>query len=233
MEYNCGKFLNQYVERSHIKPSYNQNAVKAMVIVESRCSYWLPLVIRNAVDKLPGWNLYVMGNRQVIEFVRKEVGGTFIPILFECPKITIPIYNEIMLSHDFWNKFAERHVLVFQLDCILLREPTEEMLRWDYIGPLCGELHPKRFIMNGGLSLRNKTAMVMACQMLNEQERKEPEDVALCLCMRRNPMFVLPSMRDCEDFGFESLGNERTVVGIHGTDKYYSNLYQKLFDSIK
>ena len=234
MEFHCGRYLSKYVDRGDIKPSYNQNSNKAMVIVESRCGYWLPLVIRNAVDKLPGWNLYVVGKSNVIEFVQREVGGRFIPMVLDVPgNITIPIYNQILMDHTFWQRFAEKHILVFQMDCIILREPTGQMLMWDYIGPLCGEMREDRFIMNGGLSLRNKTSMVMACQMFTEEERKKPEDVAFTECMRRNPMFVLPGMKECNDFGLESMGNHETIVGIHGTDKYYTDIYEKLFANVK
>ena len=234
MEFHCGTFLSKYADRNDIKPSYNQNSNKAMVIVESRCGYWLPLVIRNAVDKLPDWNLYVVGKRNVIEFVQARVGGTFIPILVDVPgNITIPIYNQIMMDHTFWQRFHEKHVLVFQMDCIILREPMEKMLKWDYIGPVCGELTEKKFIMNGGLSLRNKTSMVMACQMLTAEERTKPEDVAFTECMRRNKMFRLPTMEECNEFGLESIGKIETIVGIHGTDKYYTGIYENLFATVK
>ena len=236
MEYNCGKFLNKYVDRSDIQASYNHQGSKAMVIVETRCGYWLPLVIRNAIDKLPGWNLYVVGPKSVIEFIKEQVGGVFIPVVLDVKKMNIAMYNYLLMDASFWKKFREDHILIFQMDCLLLREPSDDMLEWDYIGPLCGTLSESEFIMNGGLSLRKKDAMVKACETFTDEERKLPEDVAFTRCMRRQKDFSLPTMNSCYKFGIESLGDIDTAVGIHGTDKYYgteSGMYEKLFATDK
>jgi len=225
MEYNCGEYLSRYTSRDDLKASYNHNGNKAMVIVETRCGYWLPLVIRNAIDKLPGWNLYVVGPRSVIDFVKGKVGGTFIPVILDVEHMTVSMYSQLLMDGSFWSKFREDHILIFQMDCILLREPQDHMLSWDFVGPLCGQLSEGNFIMNGGLSLRKRKAMVTACGLFNRDELKLPEDVAFTLCMRRNRVFNLPSMSDCHDFGIETLGNIETAIGIHGTDKYYTKNY--------
>jgi len=86
--------------------------------------------------------------------------------------------------------------------------------------------------MNGGLSLRKKDAMIKACETFTDEERKLPEDVAFTKCMRRQKDFSLPTMSNCFKFGIETLGDIDTVVGIHGTDKYYgvgTGMYEKLF----
>jgi len=236
MEYNCGKFLNRYVDRSDIQASYNHQGLKAMVIAETRRGYWLPLVIRNALDRLPGWNLYVVGSRKVVDFVKEHVGGTFVPIVLDVDNMNIAMYNYLLMSASFWKKFREEHILIFQMDCLLLREPSEDMLEWDYIGPLCGTLSEPEFIMNGGLSLRKRDAMVKACETFTEEERKLPEDVAFTKCMRRQKEFKLPTINNCFKFGIETLGDIDTAVGIHGTDKYYGSgtgMYEKLFATDK
>jgi hypothetical protein len=236
MEYNCGKFLNKYVDRSDIQASYNHHGSKAMVIVETRCGYWLPLVVRNAIDRLPNWNLYVVGPMKVINFIKEQVGGTFIPIVLDVEVMNIAMYNYLLMDSSFWKKFREQHILIFQMDCLLLREPSYDMLEWDYVGPLCGTLSESEFIMNGGLSLRKKDAMIKACETFTEDEKKLPEDVAFTKCMRRQKTFNLPNMNICYKFAIESLGDIDTAVGIHGTDKYYGSgtgIYEKLFATDK
>ena len=125
------------------------------------------------------------------------------------------MYNYLLMGASFWKKIREEHILIFQMDCLLLREPSEDMLEWDYIGPLCGALSETEFIMNGGLSLRNKYAMIKACESFNEEERKLQEDVAFTKCMRRQTSFNLPTMNACYKFWIESLGDIDTAVGIH------------------
>jgi hypothetical protein len=150
--------------------------------------------------------------------------------------MNIAMYNYLLMDASFWKKFREDHVLIFQMDCLLLREPSDDMLEWDYIGPLCGTLSESEFIMNGGLSLRKKDAMIKACETFTNEERKLPEDVAFTRCMRRQKDFSLPTMNSCYKFGIESLGDIDTAVGIHGTDKYYgteSGMYEKLFATDK
>ena len=39
--------------------------------------------------------------------------------------------------------------------------------------------------------------------------------------LRNNNLYKFPTWKDCMNFSIESIGNIDTVLGVHGTDKYY------------
>ena len=210
----------------------------ALVIVETRALPHLPHVIASAVRTHPGWHLYVYAPLPVHEFLEQggSLGsGVYTKVTLEPIPMTPAHYSKLLLSREFWDVIQEEHVLVFQSDCAVVRPTPPDFMRYDYIGAVCGLLLPSRFVMNGGLSLRRRSAMLRAILMMTEIEAEEPEDVAFMLTMRRNsPAFVMPTMDECDDFAIESQGNPLTAVGVHGTDKNYAppSLLAELFDAL-
>ena len=225
MEINCGRYLLRYLDRHDIKPKHDKYSNKCMVIIDTRCSFWLPLVIRNFVDKLPGWNLYFFGPDIVNHFIQEEVGGEYTFIPFRVKKITKDMYNRLLKKEGFWKKIKEEHILIFQIDSLLIRGIPDNLLKYDYIGAVCGYFDESRFIMNGGLSLRKRSSIIKACALMTEIEKNQPEDVAFTSCMRRLSFFRLPTREECNNFSIESTGNYGECIGIHGTDKYYNESY--------
>jgi Protein of unknown function (DUF5672) len=193
---------------------------KALAIVETRPLPHLPHVIASAVDANPGWRLYVFAPPAVHDFLAPYVTG-YARVTLDRDDMTTQDYSALLTTPDFWTVFREEHVLLFQADCVLVRAVPPRCLDFAYIGALCGHLTPRDFVMNGGLSLRRTSAMLRAVGLMDEDLRRQPEDVAFCTVLRRHG-FNLPSMRDCDDFAIESQGNPRTAVGMHGTDKGYA-----------
>ena len=198
----------------------------ALVIVETRCLPHLPSVIASAVRQHPGWHLYVYAPSAVHDFGERSgclAGGQYTKVTLEPAAMTTASYSKLLLSREFWDVCREEHILVFQADTVVFRPVPQELMRYDYVGAVCGEPLPSKFIMNGGLSLRRRSAMVRAIMLMTDEEAREPEDVAFMLAMRRNPAaFTLPTMQVCDDFFIESRGNPRTAIGVHGTDKLYA-----------
>lgn len=204
---------------------------RALLIVETRPSFFLPHVIATAVRTHPGWALYVAGTPAVHEFLRSHCANyedvTRIT-LDSPPRMTTAQYSHLLLSRRLWDLIREEHVLVFQSDCVLVRRCPDRMLAYDFVGAVCGTVDPDTFVMNGGLSVRRRSAMVRAIDLLARRLEllhlsDKPEDVAFCEIMRAHPSdFCLPSMRECMEFAIESVGDPRTAVGMHGTDKYYA-----------
>ena len=166
--------------------------------------------------------MYVYGSPAVHAMLDGAVTG-HTRVTLDCATMTSAQYSHLLMSDDFWAVIREEHVLVFQTDSAIVRPVPDAALRWDYIGALCGELHPDRFVMNGGLSLRRRSAMLRAIALLTDGDRDAPEDVAFCRVMRAaGANFALPSMAECDAFAVESQGDPSTAIGLHGTDKYYA-----------
>lgn len=197
---------------------------KALVIVESRPSFFLPHVVASFVRRHPDWRLYVFGTPAVHALLSTHCNDYTHVTQVNLPpgRLTVAGYSRMLMSERFWETVREEHVLVFQADCVCVRGTHTKFLRYDYVGAVCGMLHPDRFVMNGGLSLRRRSAMLRAVGMLTVEAREKPEDVAFTETMRACKEFVLPDMEECSRFAIESLGNPGTVIGMHGTDKYYA-----------
>lgn len=202
---------------------------RALLIVETRPSYFLPHVVSSAVRAHPGWALYVVGTPAVhalLESHCENYGRVTRVTLDAPPRMTVQHYSRLMMSRQLWDLVAEEHVLVFQSDCVLVRGCADEMLHYDFVGAVCGTMHPREFIMNGGLSLRRRSAMLRAIDLIRRHHPElldEAEDVGLCKVMRAHASeFTLPSLETCMEFAIESAGNPAAAVGLHGTDKYYA-----------
>jgi hypothetical protein len=227
--YNTPLSSTQQQKDKEQKPIKNT----AAVIVETRPSIWLLLVMRNVQDKLgEQCNLYLVAPESVHNFIQHmepDLQYAAIHLDGAPSKITVDQYSSLLLREEFWTMFTnEEYVFIYQTDCIVVRPLPNWAYHYDFIGPVCGSLSENSFIINGGLSLRNKNAMIQACRALTEEERALPEDVAFCTCLRRlqkqtqGSPITLPTMKECSEFGIESVGNVQTCVGLHGTDKYYT-----------
>lgn len=197
---------------------------KALVVVESRPSFFLPHVVASFVKHHPDWRLYVFGTPAVHALLGSRCNNyaNVRQVELATQRLTIEGYNRMLMSEEFWGLIREEHVLVFQADCVCVRGTPSRFLRYDYVGPVCGTLHPDQFVMNGGLSLRRRSAMLRAVRSLTPDARRKPEDVAFTETMRASGDFVLPGMEECNEFAIESIGNPDTAIGMHGTDKYYA-----------
>lgn len=202
-------------------------ADKALVVVETRPLQSLARVIATAVRTHPGWHLYVFGTPEVHAMVQAAcMDYTKVTrVSLRSGMMTTHDYSRLLMSPGFWDIIKQEHVLIFQNDCVLFRTCPAKYFAYDYVGAVCGVMDPDLFVMNGGLSLRRRSAMVQAVKLLHDHHPElldQPEDVAFCGVMRQYPFFTLPSMEQCNRFAIESVGNPYTVIGMHGIDKGYA-----------
>jgi hypothetical protein len=189
----------------------------------------MPYVIANACTVF-GYALYVVGSQAVLDLVCSTIKGDYKTVLLDENNMTTQQYSQLLYSKPFWELFEQENILVFQSDCILFRPIDPEFFEFDFIGALCGDLSEHHFVINGGLSLRTKSGMLTALEHVTSDDmRSRPEDVVFTRIMRNNPdVFKLPKIRDCYKFAIESIGDIRSAIGFHGTDKYYTDAAQVL-----
>lgn len=226
MEFTLGSYLLSTSQLPfHVHPD---SPNKALLIVETRPSFFLPYVVESAVRSHPGWKLYVIGTEAVHRLLESSCANYahcergVLPLK---SRLTVPMYSYMMMSHKLWDLVDEEHILVFQSDCVIVRTTPTSYLKFDYVGAACKTREGEEFVINGGLSLRRKSAMKRAIDLMNAEHPdllKLPEDEAFSAVMRAHPdKFALPTREECNDFAIESWGNPAKAVGIHGTDKYY------------
>lgn len=220
MEHKFGEYLvSNYWGKPCIHKNLDENT-RVAVIVETRDAFFLPLVIANAVDKLgTHWNLHVIAPSQVLESLHDSLPQCeFASTKLGCPtKITTRQYSALLRKRSFWNRIREGTILIFQLDVVLLRGVPSWAEAYDYIGAPCGSLD-SNFVINGGLSLRSKSAMLQLCGDESMTE-SEPEDIYFTRELR-NAGATLPSIRDAVRFACESI-YDKECCGVHGTCHYF------------
>ena len=193
-----------------------------MIVVETRPNVWFPLVIKNIIDKLPGWKIYIIGSKISISYLQEVVEHQLNYIVLPSEHLSVKEYNKMMLSERFWETFQEEHLLIAQPDCFIIREPMAKHYQYPLIGAVCFSTQEDTFIMNGGLSLRKKSAMLKICSEILNGNEADPEDVVFTNAIRMHKMGI-PTIADCNSFAIESFGNISTAIGVHGTDKNYLN----------
>lgn len=220
IEINCQNYLNKYLDKK-ISYSHKENSKNLMLIIETRLSLNLILVIKNAIEKLPNFNLMLMSTKPVIEYVKNEFGNIPYTAVINKSKINLLEYSDLLRSPLLWNSIREERVLVFQSDSLILRNISDsEFPSLSMLGAVCVDFENQdKFIMNGGFSFRDKKLMKELCK--NKIITSKIEDIFFTEQIRKFYPELLPTMNECNDFAIESIGNKLKVKGIHGTDKYY------------
>lgn len=149
--------------------------------------------------------------------------------------------NAMLLSRDFWEEKKEEHILIFQRDTICCKPLDPDFLEYDFVGAPCGPLqlmggYIVGFDMNGGLSLRRRSAMIKALE--DGPPRGMPEDVFFTRRLRqlsprleaRVPCFDIAARFSVET---EACYREQPF-GVHGTDKFYmtDEMVTKIIDRV-
>lgn len=212
MNYDVGVYLEKFRNLPAVPHVNSPENSRIAVIIEPRKAYFLSLVIRNFMSILKGWNLCVIDGENNHDWVTDQLQGwQFQHIKLDIANMTTTFYSALLKSSSFWNIFKEEHILIFQLDTVLLRDIPLYLLQYDMVGAPCGDL--RNFVMNGGLSLRKKSAML---SVINKNfHPSEIEDIFFSKYVKK------PSIEVCEVFVENYVKDEKTVIGIHGTDKPY------------
>ena len=248
MENLLGSYLASFRDNSHphtptppppLKKKLPSPGVKwALCIAETRPSYWLPLVIRNAQYHFPGVPLIVIAPQPIAHWLsRQHITVDFHIVWKNVPaRASAETFSKLMLSSSLWEELSSLHVdyvLTFQTDCVFVRGsgegfPDEKACSVDFLGAPCGNIGSsgEAFVIYGGRAWRNVKAHARAVSLMKPTdvlflERYRPEDVVFTETFRSNN-FKLPTFHHCLTFALESYGDPSSVIGIHGTDKYYA-----------
>jgi hypothetical protein len=123
-----------------------------------------------------GWNFLIVSAEEHRKNIHDRFPHAFFkPIEAELlhrddknmPQLTIENYNRIFMSSKFWSEIPGEYIAVFQRDCIMYRMFEEYWpLKYDFAGAYFWTLETsqQQGVINGGFSLRNRTAMVNICK---------------------------------------------------------------------
>lgn len=144
------------------------------VIVEPRNHEYLLTVINNIVrnTNTPIHIFHSSLNETILKTT--FIGPRFIFNKLPQNNLTIPQYNMLLTSLNFWNKINGENILIFQTDSCLVRHINtfdfKNYLNYGFIGAPCRTRH--EFYQNGGFSIRKKSLMIKAINNYNKYYNK-------------------------------------------------------------
>lgn len=166
----AGKNLEQN-NQIHVDDLARDNVA---VIVEPRKHPLLIPIIRTVMALLDdSWNLTVFHGTENAEYIRKGLPGwRFRMISMGVPNISADEHNKLLITTKFWEAIKEENLLIFQTDSCLLRRGVESFIGNNFIGAETlnpYELTPGGVGLNGGLSLRKRSAMLKTSKVPTEK----------------------------------------------------------------
>ena len=163
-------------------PSYLQplptnnlpNKNKMAVIIDPRYDDLMEAVILNFMHFMvpEGWVFTIASAEQYKEQIMQRFPQTLFmqidnSLIYydenKIPNISIDNYNKLLCSSEFWNMIPCNQIAIFQKDCIMYRMiPEDWIYKYDYSGAFwyTDETSLANGVINGGFSIRNKTAML-------------------------------------------------------------------------
>ncbi len=222
MLYPYAEFLIDF-ERKHAE-LVHQNCpenTRAAVLLETRPNFFLPKVIRNVMYFLgPRWNLHILCGEDSHGYLQEALRGWDVGIT-KIPGVGIFLSREdqraIKMSPEFWMRFRESRLLIFETDSLLSGHNVEDFADFDFVGAPCGQ-PDEEYVANGGLSLRTRQVM-LDCLAHFAPEPGIREDIFFTNAVR-DLGAAMPDFETATRFSVESWYTAHPV-GVHGTDKYY------------
>ena len=101
IEINCQNYLNNYLSKKFVY-HHKENCKNLMLILDTRLSLALILVIKNAIDKMPNFNLMLISTKETINFIENIFGKISYKVEINKSKINLEEYSKILLDQNIW-----------------------------------------------------------------------------------------------------------------------------------
>jgi len=207
--------IKDLADKVRDKEIIRSNPNKVAVIIEPRDHEVLTdlLVWMTYLLSPKGWKIIVYcGNsnahRVPYDFIEKRN--------LNKDNLTIPEYNNLLTSSVFWKSMPYENVLIFQTDSVIIDPNLDEFLKYDYVGaPWKKNMKwlPKKkpglffsskidkYVGNGGLSLRRKSAMLRAINSVSYNGTNED----IFYSIHCSLFLSIPSTEIASQFSVESV----------------------------
>lgn len=197
---------------------------KGAVIVETRVVPDLFEIIQGGHMKfIPlDWGLTLFLSEQNKHLLKREMfeGRNVEIIILPFDNFSVDDYNNLLTCRDFYECLDYDIFLVFQTDSRLLKNGIEDFLDYDFIGaPIYHIPFPA---MNGGLSIRNKIAMLNIIDKFPYKGVGIDGNEDTFICKRLNMInSKLPTKEVAQTFSVETIFGLNSL-GTHAIEKWLS-----------
>lgn len=195
------------------------------IIVEPRQHKALVFVLENFLENLSHeWNVIIFhGNKNetfldnIIKNNLSSYKSRIKKINLKVDNLTITDYNNLLVSHEFYNYIPTEVFLVFQTDTVICEEYKgliNNFIQYDYVGAPWIDYN-NNCIGNGGLSLRRKSKMLEIIDTCPYNGSNEDVYFVNCDKVKLN----IPSIEKANTFSIETIFNDKSF-GVHKTWNY-------------
>ena len=184
----------------------NVTASNTVILVDNRPNILSVLsILFTLVNLNDTWTCNIVTSTKARDYYADLLGDLVTihtaPEFSNCVKFDIDLYNDILKSERFWDKFSDyEKCLIVQDDGVLLRKGIENFLHFDYIGAPWVDVNENEYIKNninrelvgnGGFSLRTISLMKKICKECVDEKNwlffhnlnNIPEDVYFVKCV--------------------------------------------------
>lgn len=201
-------------------------AENCVILVERRVHENLEFVLKNAAYFCRGWSLCVVCSDINIEYCRKIAGKNAAFITFVVAFRGLATrdtgrkeFSDLMKNAEFYAGMPWKHLLFIQEDSYFRRDVPESIFQYDFVAsPAYWDITA----MVGGISFRNRDAMIRVCREFQETISWEDcffDKGTKALGLRR------PEFEDALDYFCESCFSENPVA-CHQWWTYFSVDFQ-------
>ena len=145
---------------------------KCILLIERRIHENLEFCIKNAAYFGRDWTLAIICSRTNLEYIKTIVGKhilnvVILPFFKDNPgrDQARDEYNQMLMDPSFYKSLPWKNIITMQTDSYFRRQIPPDVLNYDYIAaPASWDMGS----MVGGLSYRNRDAMIRICQEFKE-----------------------------------------------------------------
>lgn len=188
------------------------------IIIEPRKHKALYFVLNNFLNNLSNaWKIIIFHGNKNEDYVKNIINKKLIKfknrislINLKVDNLTIQEYSNLLKTKDFYKNIPTETFLVFQTDSMILKKHKNlinNFLKYDYVGAPCTTKKYKKYIGNGGLSLRKKSKMLKVIK--KKGKNNEIEDVYFS-----NSFVNKPTIQEAKLFSVEQRFSLRSF-GCH------------------
>lgn len=163
--------------------SFPVESDKCAVLIDDSDSPHLEFVIRQTLRCLDNtWCIKIFcchNNYDFMTDICNNINSNIQVINLGMQKMSVSIYNDLLLSVDFWNKINSEKILIFQRDTLLFRKGINDFVDFDYIGAPWIQYANKSptNVGNGGLSIRSKSKTIELLKKIDYKKLTIKENV--------------------------------------------------------
>jgi hypothetical protein len=214
-------------------PLLKKNSPYNSIIIENRIVINFEQILKNHIYFLNKnnsdvkWGLQIFHSESNETFIRNIVSSweNVVMTKLDIEDIDKKSHTELLKNLKFWELVDGETILNFQIDSMMLRNLSDDFLKYDFIGAPWSKTKEGKLVGNGGLSIRKKSKTI---EYLKKHESEEGvwEDIFFVKYLQEGQ---LPDILTAMEFSVEDIFYPYPV-GVHNPINIPIDLLKLILD---